>query len=104
MGRSAILATPLVAAIEDYKTTTGQYPNSLGDLSPKFITSVPHTGMCAYPLYEYRKAEKTDEAGGYELFISTSIGVLNWDEFIYMPSGKYGDSFQPVGKWAYYHE
>ena len=104
MRKSAILATPIIDAIEEHKIKIGDYPKSLKDLTPKFMTKIPHTGMCAYPRYEYRKSKKPDESGGYELFISTSVGTLNWDEFIYRPSGVYGESFERVGKWAYYHE
>lgn len=105
MGHSAEIATPIIEAIEKYKLENGQFPNNLKDLSPGFIPNIPHTGMCAYPGYEYRKSKEISETGGYELFISTSIGAINWDEFIYRPSGEYKEaSFQRVGKWAYYHE
>lgn len=104
MGKAAIIATPLINAIDNYKFQTSEYPKDLDVLVPAYIEKIPHTGMCAYPHFEYRRPKNVRSNDEYELFIRTSIGVLNWDEFIYRPSGEYGDSFEKIGRWAYYHE
>lgn len=104
-------SAPLVAAIHRYYEDTGQPPPSLDHLVPVYIESIPETGMSAYPEYEYApKAFHIDaRENPWELWVNTSLGMLNWDRFVYFPSQNYpleGESgfYERIGDWAYYHE
>jgi hypothetical protein len=100
---------PLISAIEAHKTTKGEYPHKLEDLVPEFIPAIPDTNLAGYPKYEYNKAGAKTPFKQYEVLVQTSIGILNWDVFVYWPEGKYPDRFyggysEPFEKWAYVHE
>ncbi len=47
-------AAPLVAAIEKFAKDTGKPPNNLSELVPKYIASIPETGVGQFPSYSYR--------------------------------------------------
>ena len=44
----------------------------------------------------------------WSLEVATSIGILNWDKFVYYPNQQYvsccGNRLEPIGDWAYLHE
>ena len=50
----AIRAQPLVEAIERFHKDIGKIPESLGQLVPEYLPSIPDTGMSEYPSFEYR--------------------------------------------------
>lgn len=99
-------AKPLIAAIHRYEKETGHPLEKLEDLVPRYFSSVPKTGIYKYPDYEYKQLK--DEDDPWELVISCGVGPLNWDEFYYRPSEKYGErvggEVEPMGTWAYFHE
>lgn len=99
-------AKPLIAAIHRYEKEFGHPPEDLEDLVPKFFRKVPRTGIYANPEYHFRRLEGEEDA--WELAVSCSGGPLNWDEFFYRPSEKYGEraggGVEPMGTWAYFHE
>lgn len=97
---------PLIAAIRKFEKEEGRAPAELKELVPKYIAAVPSTGIGAYPEYRYEKLEKDSDP--WELRVDCSRGPLNWDEFYYRPSEKYGKRYggwvEPMGTWAYFHE
>jgi len=97
---------PLIAAIEKFEKAKGHAPDKLSELVPKFLPSVPKTGIGAYPDFLYKRFN--DETDPWELSVLCSVGLLNFDEFYYRPSKKYvsrlGGWIEPAGDWAYFHE
>ena len=97
---------PLIAAIEKFEKEKGHAPNLLSELVPEYLPAVPNTGIGAYPNYEYTTLK--NERDKWQLTVSCSVGLLNWDEFFYLPSKvyekRYGGWIEPVGDWAYFHE
>jgi hypothetical protein len=113
--RAAFLAltersAPLIAAIDRYERDHGAPPDSLAILVPSYMPSVPSTGMGAYPSYEYlhRKDAVILYGDRWALVIDTPTGVINFDEFYYLPSRRYparvSGYVERVGNWAYFHE
>lgn len=101
---------PLVAAIRAYEEQQGKPPESLETLVPNFISSVPTTGMGAYPKYQYALTTKTNQHGNpWAITIFTPSGGINFDQFMYWPLTNYpergyGGWIERVGDWAYVHE
>lgn len=104
---------PLIAAISRFEKDHGRPPSKLDVLVPGYIKEVPHTGMGAYPDYEYKIS--TLEPGpdhleaSWELSVPCSVGFANWDIFYYLPTEKYpnynyGGYIEPIKNWAYVHE
>lgn len=101
---------PLIAAISRFEKDHGRPPAKLDALVPKYIGEVPHTGMGAYPDYEY-KVSPIDPGldAQWELSVPCSVGIANWDLFYYLPTEKYpqrnyGGYIEPIKNWAYVHE
>lgn len=102
-------AQPLIEAIESYKTDHGSIPNDLVELVPKYIEVIPYTGMVGYPEFRYTPKQPDSLFRDYEIWISTSTGLLNWDRFVYWPAQQYpqqmyGGSVENIDGWAYVHE
>ena len=101
----------LVRAIHQYENNTGQPPPDLADLVPDYLPSVPRTGLPAYPDYEYSTGHAPDRWDGnpWVLYVLTSSGGINFDQFLYFPLQNYpesgcGGALQRIGAWAYVHE
>ncbi|MGO9464446.1 MAG: hypothetical protein ACLQIB_28070 [Isosphaeraceae bacterium] len=101
----------LVQTLAQYRSDTGEYPDSLNRLIPSYLKESPYTGMIAYPEFSYRKDRNDIQTtpGSYELRIDCTSGGINFDRFIYWPSETYPDRIQGNGverihKWAYVHE
>lgn len=102
-------ATPLLSAIKTYRTDNGRYPDRLEALVPRYLPEIPGTGAVGYPRFEYRLPNDNALFRSYELRVATSIGVLNWDVFVYWPERNYpaqmyGGSVERIRDWAYVHE
>ncbi len=100
---------PLVGAIHAFEQRHKHPPESLRALVPEFIPSIPNTGMAAYPEYDYLTPATNWDGNSWVLRVPTSLGVLNWDQFIYFPltnypASGYGGSLERVEDWAYVHE
>jgi hypothetical protein len=99
----------LIEAIESFERTEGIPPSSLAELVPKFIPSIPSTGMAAYPDYEYaREAGPCVDGNRWHLKVDAGE-LLKWDFFFYCPMKDYptrgwGGSNEVIGDWAYLHE
>lgn len=103
--------TLIIQALTNFQKDHGQYPDELAELVPKYLNSIPYTGLIAYPEFRYTKARNDLEVrqGQYELRINCSSGGINFDRFIYWPSETYPDRIQSdrvsrIGAWAYLHE
>ena len=121
MKSASIAGEPIIRAIEAYKVEQKKYPKNLEALVPKYLPKIPHTGMCAYPRFQYTSGGEpfsgqdylnhtylTAKSGGYMLFIETPRGGINWDRFFYWPSKKYsrweyGGRVEKINGWAYTH-
>ncbi len=108
--RLAQTSDPLIAAIQTYVEVHGEPPRTLDDMVPSILPALPHTGMGAYPEYEYRVgASKHSPTESWTLVVRTPRELWNADEFVYYPSARYPKRdasgwFEPIGAWAYYHE
>lgn len=110
MKNASVVGKPIIEAIKEFKTDKGHYPASLEELVPSHLNLIPHTQMCGYPKFEYVTGKDIpSSSGGYELFIKTPLGLLNWDVFYYWPSESYperdkGGWVEKIDNWAYVHE
>lgn len=106
-------ARPLVRAIETFSREHGRPPFALAELIPRYLPSIPVTGLAAFPAFEYRQRgvagvppAETDDP--WSLHVSTAFG-LNFDSMVYVPSGRYpevgwGGAVVRIGAWAYVWE
>jgi hypothetical protein len=102
-------ASTLTNAVRAYSAAHGSPPPNLGALVPRFLAAVPSTGMGAYPSFEYRVGPQAPPNEQWALTVSTSLGILNWDILLYLPSGEYptegyGGRLERFGDWACVHE
>lgn len=102
---------PLIEAIARYEDQTGLPPRSLDELVPAFLPESPRTGMGAYPSYRYKTYPEQGGPWGenqWRLSVPASSGLLNWDEFLYLPKQDSGrqnlGSHRQSGRWVYIHE
>ncbi len=96
----------IIDAVEAFHRDNGAYPECVEDFVPAYLKEMPKTGLAGYPDFTYRKGDDTIP---YVVSVNTPRGGLNWDEFIYWPTGNYekhywGGWIEPVGKWVYFHE
>lgn len=124
MVQATIRGKPIIAAIENYYKNNNKYPKSLNDLIPQYISSIPNTGMCGYPDFEYSITTSASgyltkedygsdpmqecQTGGYEISIETGL-TLQFDRFVYWPKKvypyyMYGGVIERIADWAYVHE
>ena len=100
---------PLVNVVRAYETAEGHPPKSLEELVPKYLDSVPSTGLAAYPNYEIHMGEESSMWKGNPWVLCVPVGRgLNFDLFLYFPNQNYPpderSAFERMGDWAYYHE
>jgi hypothetical protein len=96
----------IIDAVEAFYLDHGDYPECVEDFVPAYLKEMPKTGLAGYPDFKYRKGDDTIP---YVVSVDTPRGGLNWDEFLYWPTGNYekqywGGWIEPVGKWVYFHE
>jgi hypothetical protein len=106
--RLAERSKPLISAIRAFEQKQGHPPDSLEVLVPEFISSVPFTGMKAYPEYRYLAGNANWNGNPWVLIVFTPSGEFNFDQFMYFPLTNYPDSgyggrLERVGDWAYVH-
>ena len=68
---------PLLAALEQYRNTTGQYPDELAELLPDYVASLPEcpvSGGWAGDSYYYKRKQGHRLGGTY--LIQCVVGVL----------------------------
>ncbi len=102
----------LIAAIKKYEQDNSDPPESLNDLVPNYLPSIPSTGMMAYPQYEYHSGPEARERyadNPWAISVLTPSGGINFDVMLYFPKQNYpthgfGGSLQRIAEWAYVHE
>jgi hypothetical protein len=102
-------ARPLVDAIRKYESEQGTRPATLEELIPRYLADIPNTGLGAFPVFEYTTEDTHGDGEPWSLRVPTSLGMVNWDMLLYLPSQRYpqygyGGRLERVGDWAYVHE
>lgn len=100
---------PLVEAIMAFEKAEGHPPKSLEELVPKYLDSVPSTGLAAYPHYEIHMGEESSMWKDNPWVLCVPVGRgLNFDLFLYFPNQNYHTGehspFERFGDWGYLHE
>jgi hypothetical protein len=98
----------LVAAITQFEAATGHPPKDLHDLVPAFLPALPG-GIPPLEIVTGDQAEQQYHGNPWALRADVGTGLLNWDQFIYLPRQNYprqghGGWLQRIGAWAYVHE
>ncbi len=109
--RASVNGAPIIAALKEYRSDNGKYPNSLNTLVPAYVSALPATGLIGYPEFTYRNGYNDSSAvsDSYELRINCPSGTINFDRFVYWPSEEYperiqGNRTELIGSWVYVHE
>jgi len=55
-------STQLISTIERYKQENGAYPQSLGDLTPNYIKTIPRANYTVWGLFWYIPVPETNDA------------------------------------------
>jgi hypothetical protein len=79
---------PLLAALEQYKNTTGQYPDELPELLPEYITNLPEcpvTGGWAGDSYYYKRKKGQRSEGTF--IIQCAVGAFVFPQLAMIESG-----------------
>ena len=97
-------SSALVEAVKRYERDNETPPATLADLVPRYLAEVPHTGMSAYPEYEYATASEFCSAANAWSIIVIAAEGFNFDVFFYCPEQDYPSRFEAIGDWAYWHE
>jgi hypothetical protein len=101
-------AAPLVEAIHEHARRVGYPPESLDQLVPEYLPSVPGR-LPPIELVSGDKAREYYQGNPWVLTAIVSTGSVNWDKFLYFPlqnypSTGYGGWLERIGDWAYVHE
>lgn len=101
-------AEPLVDAIARYDRDQGVPPLKLNDLVPIYLPRLP-SRLPPFEIVTGEEARRDFYGNRWALVANVSTGLLNWDIFIFFPSGNYpeadyGGVLERIGSWAYVHE
>jgi hypothetical protein len=105
-------AEPLIEAIELYTLDNSKPPPSLESLVPKYLHSVPKSGLRDLHDFEYHVGPNTKKlycGNPWVLTVFTPRGGLNFDMLIFFPDQNYpnegyGGVLERIANWAYVHE
>lgn len=104
-------AEPLVAAIHKFEATTGKPPQTLAELVPNYLATIPKPGIGTSPEFYYRLPERDEsiEGNAWMLDVNPPVIGIGFDRFIYLPNQNYpergwGGVLERIGTWAYVHE
>lgn len=106
----AVRSEPLIKAIEQYGAEHNQPPPTLESLVPKYLAAVPSPqAPTKQPYNYYQHHPHADDYGNSYTLRITAGGFMQFDDFLYHPSGAYpsdqgGNWYERMGKWSYYHE
>ena len=98
----------IIQALDAYKAEHKEYPQSLGQVIPRYLSKMPSTGMCRYPRFVYAKDPPSSEGDhrGYQLSIEAERGVFVPERALfYYPSQQYPESMnlKEINDWRYIH-
>ena len=84
------VAAPIQAALEQFRKDHGQYPQSLEELTPKYLPDIPsavvsHRVQDARDRWWYRR----EHDGPYTLWATAMHWVSSFDAIVYRPSRLY---------------
>jgi len=102
-----IRMAPLVEAIESYHRDTGDYPEDMNALVPKYLAKLLDTQMGRYTNYNYYVGDRARSFYSNPWIIEIPVGYgMGFDQFYYFPLQNYpsGWPYEKIGKWAYFHE
>ena len=106
-------AQPLVSAIKQYENGHTKPPPDLEALVPEYMSSIPDTGMGAYPAFGYSAVDEENKkywyGNSWVLYVDAPLGFLNRDQFLYFPKENYPETvvngvLERFGGWAYLHD
>lgn len=107
LAAATVKVQPIITALQTFHAENKKYPNTLLDLIPKYLNTLPTSDLLGYPEIDYDKTEYVpgmmnipirDESkndwkrfytGGYELRILPPSNSRNFDRFIYWPQKVY---------------
>ena len=101
----------VVRALEQYKADHGGYPNSLSKLTPRYLATIPDSGLVRQRRFYYAKRGAKDDRGpwfnGAKSFVgkdpyAMAVPFVPRGTIVYRPSGDYrGIHGRPIGGgWA----
>jgi hypothetical protein len=95
-------AEPLVDAITRFETDHSRPPSAFQELIPRYLTRMPE-GIPPLQLVSGEAAAKRFSGNTWALRADVRIGVLNFDEFIYLPQQNYDryGAVERIRGWAY---
>jgi len=101
-------ANPLISAVEKYVIENTSPPPTLEALIPKYISSIPSTGLDHFPSFQYyvgRRSESSFFGNPWVITATTSRSILNFDMMLYFPNKNYpdtgyGGSLELIEEWA----
>jgi hypothetical protein len=98
-------AEPLVDAITRFESENARPPSTLQELMPRYLSRVPE-GIPPLELLSGEAAAKHYAGNTWALRAAVGVGVLNFDEFIYLPQQNYDGrgALERIRGWAYLHE
>lgn len=99
----------MVNVIEQFTEREGRPPASLQELVPRYLPTIPKTGMPVYPKYSYSTETNQWDGNPWVLYVNCTSGGINFDMFMYFPKQNYpekgyGGWIERIGAWAYVHE
>lgn len=98
-----LVASPVIKAIQAYKTDHARPPESLTALVPKYLPNVPKPPTPFSQAHDYLY---TVEPSQWRLGVplrGEKDGILTYSSLGDYPAGKPGTTVERVGAWAYYH-
>lgn len=107
----ATSAQTLVRAIEAFERDNGRPPANLNEIVPRYIATIPPTGMRGYDGWDYLQgpdAQAFDD-NTWVLRLHTGGPGINFDQLLYFPNQRYpqvgyGGWIERIGVWGYVHE
>lgn len=92
----------VVAAITAFETANNQPPQTLQDLVPDFLPSIPKTLRDDYVSYQLITGTEARKYGGNSWVLKMEFPVPYFDYafFYYFPNQNYPAEWRGVGKWG----
>jgi hypothetical protein len=98
-------AQPLVDAITAYETKNGRPPDSLDELVPDYLSSIPDTGVGYDPRFSYFKLSPDSYRGNAWGLRGPCPSAMSFDYFSYYPRQNYQElGLSRIGNWGYFYD
>ena len=86
---------PIVTAIGNFERDTGRVPETLEELVPKYLATIPTTDAAIDPEFSY-----SPRSGSWELAVGLTQWILDDSRLLYHSDQKYGGCAYRYGAWA----